>query len=89
MAPPSLEEAQEIADATSTSPVLCAPGPSGARGVLDHLQAAPIAKPAVDENWIEIPAEVRVRRHEHRREYRAALRCPHAAGGRRRTSPPA
>lgn len=30
----------------------------GARKVLDDIQAAPIAKPDVDESWITVPAEV-------------------------------
>ena len=51
-------EAQEIADATSTPPFLYELGPEGARKVLDDLQAAPIAKLAVDEKWIKVPAEV-------------------------------
>ena len=39
-------------------------GAEGARKVLDDLQAAPIAKPDVDEQWITVPAavgDVRVR----------------------------
>ena len=50
--------AQEIADATSKPPFLYELGPDGARKVLDDIQAAPIAKPDVDENWITVPAEV-------------------------------
>ncbi len=57
-------EAQAIADATSTPPFLYQLGAEGARKVLDDLQAAPIAKPDVDEEWITVPAavgDVRVR----------------------------
>jgi acetyl esterase len=50
--------AQGIADATSNPPFLYELGPEGARKVLDDLQAAPIAKPDVDERWITVPAEV-------------------------------
>ena len=50
--------AQEIADATSKPPFLYELGPDGARQVLDDIQAAPIAKPDVDETWITVPAEV-------------------------------
>ena len=50
--------AQEIADATSKPPFLYGLGPDGARKVLDDIQAAPIAKPDIDETWITVPAEV-------------------------------
>ena len=50
--------AQEIADATSKPPFLYELGPDGARKVLDDIQAAPIAKPDIDETWIAVPAEV-------------------------------
>jgi acetyl esterase len=50
--------AQEIADATSKPPFLYELGPDGARKVLDDIQAAPIEKPAVDDKWIVVPAEV-------------------------------
>jgi acetyl esterase len=50
--------AQEIADATSKPPFLYELGPDGARKVLDDIQAAPIAKPDVDETWITVPADV-------------------------------
>ncbi len=56
---PVLEPAaQEIADATSRPPFLYELGPSGARKVLDDIQAAPIAKLDVDERWITVPADV-------------------------------
>jgi acetyl esterase/lipase len=50
--------AQEFADATSQPPFLYELGPDGARKVLDDVQAAPIAKPDVDDTWITVPAEV-------------------------------
>jgi acetyl esterase len=50
--------AQEIADATSKPPFLYELGPEGARKVLDDIQAAPIAKPDIDETWITVPATV-------------------------------
>jgi acetyl esterase len=50
--------AQEIADATSKPPFLYELGPDGARKVLDDIQAAPVAKPEVDERWVTVPAEV-------------------------------
>lgn len=50
--------AQEFADATAKPPFLYELGPAGARKVLDDVQAAPIAKPDVQEKWITVPAEV-------------------------------
>jgi acetyl esterase/lipase len=50
--------AQQFADATSKPPFLYELGPEGARKVLDDVQAAPIAKLAVDEKWITVPAGV-------------------------------
>jgi acetyl esterase/lipase len=50
--------AQAFADATSQPPFLYELGPEGARKVLDDVQAAPIAKPDVDETWVTVPAEV-------------------------------
>jgi acetyl esterase len=50
--------AQGIADATANPPFLYELGPDAARKVLDDLQAQPIEKPDVDEQWIEVPAEV-------------------------------
>ena len=52
-------EAQQIADATSQPPFLYDLGPDGARKVLDDIQAAPIAKLAIDEKWITVPADGR------------------------------
>ncbi len=56
--------AQELADATSRPPFLYEMEPTAARKVLDDLQAAPIEKLPVDEEWITVPAPaggVRVR----------------------------
>ncbi|MGK4579541.1 alpha/beta hydrolase [Kitasatospora sp. HPMI-4] len=56
---PVLEpEAQAIADATAKPPFLYELGPEGARKVLDDIQAAPIAKPDVQEKWTVVPADV-------------------------------
>ncbi|MGW0802569.1 alpha/beta hydrolase [Nonomuraea sp. NPDC002799] len=65
MSNPTLEPAaQQFAEATSKPPFLYELGYDGARKVLDDLQAAPVAKPDVDEKWIIVPAavgDVRVR----------------------------
>jgi len=56
--------AQELADATAKPPFLYEIGPSAARKVLDDLQAAPVEKLPVEEEWITVPAavgDVRVR----------------------------
>ena len=50
--------ALELADATAKPPFLYQLGPDGARKVLDDIQAAPIAKPDVDEKCLTVPAEV-------------------------------
>lgn len=50
--------AQAFADATSQPPFLYELGPDAARKVLDDVQAAPIAKPDVDDTWITVPADV-------------------------------
>jgi acetyl esterase len=50
--------AQAIVDATSTPPFLYELEPIAARKVLDDLQAAPIEKLPVQEEWITVPAEV-------------------------------
>jgi acetyl esterase len=50
--------AQELADATSRPPFLYELEPAAARQVLDDLQAAPIDKLPVDEEWITVPASV-------------------------------
>jgi acetyl esterase len=49
--------AQAIVDATSTPPFIYELEPSEARKVLDDLQAAPIDKLPVDEEWITIPSD--------------------------------
>ncbi|MFF9126839.1 alpha/beta hydrolase [Streptomyces sp. NPDC014889] len=56
--------ARELADATSKHPFLYEMEPTEARKVLDDLQAAPVDKLPVDEEWITVPAavgDVRVR----------------------------
>lgn len=56
--------AQELADATSRPPFLYELGYTGARKVLDDLQAGPVDKLPIDEEWITVPAavgDVRVR----------------------------
>jgi acetyl esterase/lipase len=59
MTNPVLEPAaQELADATAKPPFLYELGPAGARKVLDDLQAAPVEKADVDEQWVTVPAEV-------------------------------
>ncbi|MGW5638062.1 alpha/beta hydrolase, partial [Streptomyces sp. NPDC003832] len=50
--------AQEIADATSVPPFLYELGPEGARKVLDDIQAAPVDKFEVSEQWVTVPAGV-------------------------------
>jgi acetyl esterase len=56
--------AQGIVDATSTPPFLYELEPAQARKVLDDLQAAPVEKLPIEEEWITVPAavgDVRVR----------------------------
>jgi acetyl esterase len=50
--------AQQFADATSKPPFLYELGPEGARKVLDDVQAAPIGKLEIDEEWRTVPAPV-------------------------------
>ena len=50
--------AQGIVDATSKPPFLYELEPAAARKVLDDLQAAPIDKLPVEEEWITVPADV-------------------------------
>ena len=47
--------AQPTAD-TSKPPFFI--GPDAARKVLDHVQAVPIDMPDVDEQWINVPADI-------------------------------
>lgn len=51
-------EAQAFAEATSKPPFLKDLGVEGARMLLDDVQAAPIEKPDVSDEWITVPAEV-------------------------------
>lgn len=50
--------AQEVVDITSTPPFLYELGPVGARKVLNDLQAKPVDKLPVEEEWITVPADV-------------------------------
>lgn len=50
--------AQAVADASANPPLLYQLGVDGAREALDDIQAAPIAKLAVDETWVTVPAAV-------------------------------
>jgi acetyl esterase len=50
--------AQEIVDATSTPPFIYELEPVAARKVLDDLQAAPVDKLPIEEEWITVPADV-------------------------------
>jgi acetyl esterase len=50
--------AQAIVDATSTPPFLYELEPAAARKVLDDLQAAPVEKLPIEEEWITVPADV-------------------------------
>jgi acetyl esterase/lipase len=52
------KEGQAFADATAKPPYLYEIGPAAARKVLDDVQASPIDKVEVDENWVTVPAEV-------------------------------
>ena len=58
-APVVLEpESQAFVEATSTPPFLYELTPTGARKVLDDVQAAPIDKLPVEDRWITVAAEV-------------------------------
>lgn len=50
--------AQDFADATAKPPLLYELGVEGARKLLDDVQAAPVEKLDVDEEWVTVPAEV-------------------------------
>jgi acetyl esterase len=50
--------AQAIVDATSMPPFLYELEPAAARKVLDDLQAAPVEKLPIEEEWITVPADV-------------------------------
>ncbi|TFV81799.1 alpha/beta hydrolase [Microbacterium sp. dk485] len=59
MPEPVLEpDAQAFADAAATPPRLADLGVDGARALLDSVQAEPVDKPDVDEEWITVPADV-------------------------------
>jgi acetyl esterase len=56
--------AQDLTEATADPRGLVDLGPAGARKVLEDLQAAPVDKLPVDEEWVTVPAavgDVRVR----------------------------
>ena len=58
------QAAQEFADATAQPPPLHELTPAAARKVLDDVQAAPIEKLPVDDEWVTVPVavgDVRVR----------------------------
>jgi acetyl esterase len=50
--------AQDLVEATAKPPFLYDLGPEGARKVLDDLQAEPVEKLSVDEEWVTVPASV-------------------------------
>lgn len=50
--------AQDLVEATGKPPFLYDLGPEGARKVLDDLQAQPVDKLPVDEEWVTVPASV-------------------------------
>src|SRR5262245_4923975 len=49
---------QEFVEATSTPPFIYELTPAEPRKVLDDVQAAPIDKLPVDDEWITVPADV-------------------------------
>lgn len=56
--------AQDLVEATASPTFLSDMGPEGARAFLDELQARPVDKLPVDEEWVTVPAavgDVRVR----------------------------
>jgi acetyl esterase/lipase len=50
--------ARDVVEATSKPPLLYEIGPEAARKVLDDLQAAPVGKLPIDEEWVVVPAAV-------------------------------
>jgi acetyl esterase len=50
--------AQEVADASSKPPLLYELDYAAARKVLDDIQAAPVEKLPIDEEWISVPSPV-------------------------------
>lgn len=51
-------EARAFADAAAQPPSLVERGVDGARALLDEVQAGPVDKPGVDEEWITVPADI-------------------------------
>jgi acetyl esterase len=49
--------AQQLADATAGPPFLSEMGYAAARKLLDDIQAGPVQKLPVDEEWVTVPAE--------------------------------
>jgi acetyl esterase/lipase len=50
--------AQQLADATAAPPFLYELDYPAARKLLDDIQAAPVEKPPIDEQWLTVPAAV-------------------------------
>jgi acetyl esterase len=50
--------AQDLVEVTAKPPFLYELGPQAARQVLTDLQSGSVAKPAVEEQWVTVPAEV-------------------------------
>jgi acetyl esterase len=50
--------AQDLVEVTAKPPFLYELGPHAARQVLTDLQSGSVAKPAVEEQWVTVPAEV-------------------------------
>jgi acetyl esterase/lipase len=50
--------ARQFAEATGHPPFLYELSPDDARKVLDDVQAAPIDKPAIDEQWVTVPCDL-------------------------------
>jgi acetyl esterase/lipase len=50
--------AQQLADATAAPPFLYELDYPAARKLLDDIQAAPVEKPPIDEEWLTVPAAV-------------------------------
>ena len=77
--------AQAVVDATSTPPFIYELEPAAARQVLEDLQAAPIDKLPVDEEWITVPsdfgdARVRIIRPQGSKEVLPAIIYMHGGG---------
>jgi acetyl esterase len=49
---------QALVEATAAPPFLYELRPAEARAVLDELQAAPIAKPPVNDRWTTVPVDI-------------------------------